>query len=33
MIGSLERSLARLRREYVDIFHLHNAITEAGASC
>ena len=27
---SLEGSLARLRRDYVDIFHLHNAITEAG---
>ena len=27
---SLEGSLARLRREHVDIFHLHNAITEAG---
>jgi hypothetical protein len=23
-------SLARLRRDCVDIFHLHNAITEAG---
>jgi aryl-alcohol dehydrogenase-like predicted oxidoreductase len=27
---SLDGSLARLRRDYVDIFHLHNAITEAG---
>jgi aryl-alcohol dehydrogenase-like predicted oxidoreductase len=27
---SLEASLARLRIERVDIFHLHNAITEAG---
>jgi aryl-alcohol dehydrogenase-like predicted oxidoreductase len=27
---SLEGSLARLRLERVDIFHLHNAITEAG---
>src|SRR4029077_10799771 len=27
---SLEGSLARLRRDCVDIFHLHNAITEAG---
>jgi aryl-alcohol dehydrogenase-like predicted oxidoreductase len=27
---SLEASLARLRRERVDIFHLHNAITENG---
>jgi aryl-alcohol dehydrogenase-like predicted oxidoreductase len=27
---SLDGSLARLRREQVDIFHLHNAITEAG---
>ena len=27
---SLENSLARLRREQVDIFHLHNAITENG---
>jgi aryl-alcohol dehydrogenase-like predicted oxidoreductase len=27
---SLESSLARLRRDYVDIFHLHNAITETG---
>jgi aryl-alcohol dehydrogenase-like predicted oxidoreductase len=27
---SLECSLARLRRDCVDIFHLHNAITEAG---
>src|SRR5690348_12752938 len=27
---SLERSLIRLRRDRVDIFHLHNAITEAG---
>ena len=30
MTQSLEDSLARLRRERVDIFHLHNAITEAG---
>jgi L-galactose dehydrogenase/L-glyceraldehyde 3-phosphate reductase len=29
---SLEGSLARLRRERVDIFHLHNAITETGAA-
>jgi aryl-alcohol dehydrogenase-like predicted oxidoreductase len=27
---SLEHSLMRLRRDQVDIFHLHNAITEAG---
>jgi L-galactose dehydrogenase/L-glyceraldehyde 3-phosphate reductase len=27
---SLEHSLVRLRRDRVDIFHLHNAITEAG---
>ncbi len=27
---SLEGSLARLRRDQVDIFHLHNAITESG---
>jgi aryl-alcohol dehydrogenase-like predicted oxidoreductase len=27
---SLEGSLARLRRDRVDIFHLHNVITEAG---
>jgi aryl-alcohol dehydrogenase-like predicted oxidoreductase len=27
---SLEDSLTRLRRDRVDIFHLHNAITEAG---
>ena len=27
---SLEASLARLQRDYVDIFHLHNSITEAG---
>ena len=27
---SLENSLTRLRREQVDIFHLHNAITENG---
>jgi aryl-alcohol dehydrogenase-like predicted oxidoreductase len=27
---SLEGSLARLRRDWVDIFHLHNAITDAG---
>src|SRR5438874_11170575 len=27
---SLERSLVRLRRDRVDIFHLHNAITDAG---
>jgi aryl-alcohol dehydrogenase-like predicted oxidoreductase len=27
---SLENSLSRLRRERVDIFHLHNAITENG---
>jgi aryl-alcohol dehydrogenase-like predicted oxidoreductase len=27
---SLEGSLARLRRERVDVFHLHNAITESG---
>src|SRR3984893_3839763 len=27
---SLDGSLARLRRERVDFFHLHNAITEAG---
>src|SRR5215469_15955989 len=28
--ASLDGSLARLRRERVDIFHLHNAITESG---
>jgi L-galactose dehydrogenase/L-glyceraldehyde 3-phosphate reductase len=28
--GSLEASLTRLRRDGVDIFHLHNAISEAG---
>ena len=27
---SLEESLTRLRRDRVDIFHLHNAITEKG---
>jgi aryl-alcohol dehydrogenase-like predicted oxidoreductase len=27
---SLEESLTRLRRDQVDIFHLHNAITETG---
>jgi aryl-alcohol dehydrogenase-like predicted oxidoreductase len=27
---SLDGSLARLQRDHVDIFHLHNAITEAG---
>jgi aryl-alcohol dehydrogenase-like predicted oxidoreductase len=27
---SLEGSLARLQRDHVDIFHLHNAITETG---
>ena len=27
---SLEGSLTRLRRDRVDIFHLHNEITEAG---
>jgi len=27
---SLEASLARLRRDRIDIFHLHNAITETG---
>ena len=30
VMKSLEGSLARLRRERVDIFHLHNAITEDG---
>ena len=30
MAGSLEGSLTRLRRDQVDIFHLHNAISEAG---
>ncbi len=30
VIKSLDESLARLRRDHVDIFHLHNAITEAG---
>jgi len=30
MATSLEGSLARLRRDRVDIFHLHNAITETG---
>jgi aryl-alcohol dehydrogenase-like predicted oxidoreductase len=29
---SLEASLARLRRDRIDIFHLHNAITETGGS-
>src|SRR5262249_54062420 len=29
---SLEGSLARLRRERVDIFHLHNAITKTGGA-
>ena len=28
---SLEGSLARLRLDQVDIFHLHNAVTETGA--
>ena len=27
---SLDQSLTRLRRDHVDIFHLHNAITQAG---
>src|ERR1700741_4571477 len=27
---SLDDSLARLRRDSVDIFHLHNAVTESG---
>src|ERR1700759_3159231 len=27
---SLEQSLARLRRDHVDIFHLHNPVTEKG---
>ncbi|MGB5184021.1 MAG: aldo/keto reductase, partial [Xanthobacteraceae bacterium] len=27
---SLDQSLTRLRRDRVDIFHLHNAITQAG---
>lgn len=27
---SLDRSLARLRRDRVDIFHLHNSVTESG---
>ena len=30
MATSLEHSLIRLRRDRVDIFHLHNAITDAG---
>src|SRR5262249_2580801 len=30
VVTSLEHSLMRLRRDRVDIFHLHNAITEAG---
>jgi L-galactose dehydrogenase/L-glyceraldehyde 3-phosphate reductase len=30
VVKSLEGSLARLRRDRVDIFHLHNAITETG---
>ena len=30
--NSLEESLARLRRDRVDIFHLHNAITESGGA-
>jgi L-galactose dehydrogenase/L-glyceraldehyde 3-phosphate reductase len=30
VVKSLEDSLARLRRDQVDIFHLHNAITENG---
>jgi aryl-alcohol dehydrogenase-like predicted oxidoreductase len=29
---SLEGSLTRLRRDQVDIFHLHNAITESGGA-
>jgi aryl-alcohol dehydrogenase-like predicted oxidoreductase len=29
-VKSLEGSLARLRRDQVDIFHLHNAVTENG---
>jgi len=28
--ASLEHNLMRLRRDRVDIFHLHNAISEAG---
>src|ERR1700742_618520 len=30
MAMSLEASLARLRRDHVDIFHLHNPVTENG---
>jgi aryl-alcohol dehydrogenase-like predicted oxidoreductase len=30
IMQSLEASLSRLRREQVDIFHLHNAVTEDG---
>src|SRR3984885_8809113 len=30
VVKSLEGSLARLRRDRVDILHLHNAITETG---
>src|SRR6202044_3528776 len=30
VVKSLEASLVRLRRDRVDIFHLHNAITENG---
>src|SRR5262249_46818958 len=28
--ASLDNSLARLRRDHVDIFHLHNGVTENG---
>jgi aryl-alcohol dehydrogenase-like predicted oxidoreductase len=30
IVNSLEGSLSRLRRETVDVFHLHNAITQTG---
>src|ERR1700752_781314 len=30
VVTSIEASLARLRLDHVDIFHLHNAITETG---
>jgi aryl-alcohol dehydrogenase-like predicted oxidoreductase len=30
VVKSLEDSLSRLRLDHVDVFHLHNAITEAG---
>lgn len=30
IVKSLEQSLGRLRRDHVDIFHLHNSVTAAG---